>query len=171
MSASSLSHWCANVAPVSPTASAMPDTDAVSVSPTRALPPMAGRPVGGVLTRSTGAGPATVADGVFDSRRPSAAHTAPTSSQGRSAASDSVTSSPEDGATSITDILLEVDDATRFTEAFTHLRTGSPCRDRIGLLNVAARRGNQPRPAQDGRSHDHARVLGIDAHRALARGG
>ncbi len=36
----------------------------------------------------------------------------------------------------ITDILLEVDDATRFTEAFTHLRTGSPCRDRIGLLNV-----------------------------------
>ena len=36
----------------------------------------------------------------------------------------------------ITDILLEVDDATRFTEAFTHLRTGSPCLDRIGLLNV-----------------------------------
>ena len=36
----------------------------------------------------------------------------------------------------ITDLLLEVDDATRFTEAFTHLRTGSPCRDRIGLLNV-----------------------------------
>ena len=24
----------------------------------------------------------------------------------------------------------------RFTEAFTHLRTGEPCRDRIGLLNV-----------------------------------
>ena len=36
----------------------------------------------------------------------------------------------------ITDILLEVDDATRFTEAFTHLRTGSSCRDRIGPLNV-----------------------------------
>ena len=36
----------------------------------------------------------------------------------------------------ITDILLEVDDATRFTEAFTHLRTGEPCRDRIGLVNV-----------------------------------
>ena len=33
----------------------------------------------------------------------------------------------------------------------------------------AARRGHQSRPAQDGRSHDHARVLGIDAHRALAR--
>ncbi len=38
----------------------------------------------------------------------------------------------------ITDILLEVDDATRFTEAFTHLRTGELCRDRIGLLNVLA---------------------------------
>ena len=30
----------------------------------------------------------------------------------------------------ITDILIEVDDATRFTEAFTHLRTGEPCCDR-----------------------------------------
>ena len=42
-----------------------------------------------------------------------------------------------EAAARITDILLEVDDATRFTEAFTHLRTGEPCRDRIGLLNVA----------------------------------
>ena len=41
----------------------------------------------------------------------------------------------------ITDILLEVDDATRFTEAFMHLRTGSPCRDRIGLLNVLLAEG------------------------------
>ena len=41
----------------------------------------------------------------------------------------------------ITDILLEVDDATRFTEAFTHLRTGEPCRDRIGLLNVLLAEG------------------------------
>ena len=47
----------------------------------------------------------------------------------------------------ITDILLEVDDATRFTEAFTHLRTGSPCRDRIGLLNVLLAEGDQSRPA------------------------
>ncbi len=47
-----------------------------------------------------------------------------------------------------TDILIEVDDATRFTEAFTHLRTGEPCRGRIGLLNV---------------------LLGADAHRPLAR--
>ena len=36
----------------------------------------------------------------------------------------------------ITDILLEVDAATGFTDAFTHLRTGAPCQDRIGLLNV-----------------------------------
>ena len=43
--------------------------------------------------------------------------------------------------TRITDILLEVDDATRFTGAFTHLRTGSPCRDRIGLLNVLLAEG------------------------------
>ena len=41
----------------------------------------------------------------------------------------------------ITDILLEVDDATRFTETFTHLRTGAPCRDRVGLLNVLLAEG------------------------------
>ena len=36
----------------------------------------------------------------------------------------------------ITDILRGVDAATGFTDAFTHLRTGAPCQDRIGLLNV-----------------------------------
>ena len=36
----------------------------------------------------------------------------------------------------ITDLLLEVDRATGFTDAFTHLRTGAPCKDLIGLLNV-----------------------------------
>ncbi len=36
----------------------------------------------------------------------------------------------------ITNILTEVDKATGFTEAFTHLRTGAPCKDRIGLMNV-----------------------------------
>jgi hypothetical protein len=36
----------------------------------------------------------------------------------------------------ITDLLLEVDDATGFTEAFTHIRSGAPCTDRIGLLTV-----------------------------------
>lgn len=41
----------------------------------------------------------------------------------------------------ITDIMLEVDAATGFTDAFTHLRTGSPCKDRIGLLNVLLAEG------------------------------
>ena len=41
----------------------------------------------------------------------------------------------------ITDILLEVDAATSFTDAFTHLRTGAPCQDRIGLLNVLLAEG------------------------------
>jgi len=39
-------------------------------------------------------------------------------------------------AVRITDLLLEADDDIGFTEAFTHLRTGVPCKDRIGLLNV-----------------------------------
>lgn len=36
----------------------------------------------------------------------------------------------------ITDLLLDVDRWTGFTDAFTDLRTGSPCRDKIGLLSV-----------------------------------
>jgi TnpA family transposase len=36
----------------------------------------------------------------------------------------------------ITDLLLDVDEATGFTDAFTDLRTGSVCRDRIGVLSV-----------------------------------
>jgi hypothetical protein len=34
----------------------------------------------------------------------------------------------------ITDILTEVENDTGFTESFTHLHTGAPCRDKIGLL-------------------------------------
>lgn len=41
----------------------------------------------------------------------------------------------------ITDILLEVDKDTGFTDAFTHLRTGTPCKDKIGLLNVLLAEG------------------------------
>lgn len=41
----------------------------------------------------------------------------------------------------ITDLLLEVDAALEFTDAFTHLRTGVPCGDRIGLLNVLLAEG------------------------------
>lgn len=38
--------------------------------------------------------------------------------------------------TRITNLLLQVDDATGFSEVFVNLRTGAPCRDRIGLLTV-----------------------------------
>ena len=38
--------------------------------------------------------------------------------------------------TRVTDILQDVSTATGFAEAFTHLRTGAPCKDHIGLLNV-----------------------------------
>lgn len=41
----------------------------------------------------------------------------------------------------ITDLLLEVDGRTGFSEAFTHLRTGAPCADRIGLMNVLLAEG------------------------------
>jgi hypothetical protein len=41
----------------------------------------------------------------------------------------------------ITDLLLEVDAAVGFTEAFTHLRTGAPCKDRIGLLTTLLAEG------------------------------
>jgi len=41
----------------------------------------------------------------------------------------------------ITDLLLEVDDEIGFTEAFTHLRTGVPCKDRVGMLNVLLAEG------------------------------
>lgn len=43
--------------------------------------------------------------------------------------------------TRITDILTEVDNGTSFTETFTHLHTGTPCRDKIGLLNVLLAEG------------------------------
>lgn len=41
----------------------------------------------------------------------------------------------------ITDMLLEVEKVTGFTDAFTHLRTGAPCKDKIGLLNVLLAEG------------------------------
>ena len=43
--------------------------------------------------------------------------------------------------TRITDILVEVDADVGFTDAFVHLRTGAPCKDRIGLLNVLLAEG------------------------------
>src|SRR3546814_7402262 len=50
----------------------------------------------------------------------------------------------------ITDLLLEVDERTGFSEAFTHLRTGAPCSDRIGLMNVLL---------AEGRSEEHTSEL------------
>lgn len=44
-------------------------------------------------------------------------------------------------AVRITDLLLEVDDEIGFTEAFTNVRTGSPGKDRVGLLNVLLAEG------------------------------
>lgn len=41
----------------------------------------------------------------------------------------------------ITDILMDVEDDIGFGEAFTHLRTGVPCTDKIGLLNVLLAEG------------------------------
>lgn len=41
----------------------------------------------------------------------------------------------------INDILLEVDTNLGFPEAFTNLRTGAPCKDKIGLLNVLLSEG------------------------------
>lgn len=37
---------------------------------------------------------------------------------------------------SVTDILREVEEDTAFTDSFTHIHIGSPCTDKIGLLNV-----------------------------------
>jgi len=41
----------------------------------------------------------------------------------------------------ITDMLLDVEKATGFIDAFTHLRTGAPCKDKVGLLNVLLAEG------------------------------
>lgn len=61
-------------------------------------------------------------------------------------------------AVRITDLLQEVDDDIGFTEAFTHLRTGVPCRDRIGLLNVLLAEGlnlGLSKMAEATSSHDY----------------
>ncbi|MEO1381347.1 MAG: Tn3 family transposase, partial [Pseudomonadota bacterium] len=61
----------------------------------------------------------------------------------------------------ITDLLQEVDDDIGFTEAFTHLRTGVPCRDRIGLLNVLLAEGlnlGLSKMAEATSSHDYLQL-------------
>ena len=58
----------------------------------------------------------------------------------------------------ITDLLLEVDSVLGFTDAFTHLRTGVPCGDRIGLLNVLLAEGlnlGMRKMAEASNTHDY----------------
>lgn len=61
-------------------------------------------------------------------------------------------------AVRITDLLQETDDDIGFTEAFTHLRTGVPCKNRIGLLNVLLAEGlnlGLSKMAEATSSHDY----------------
>ena len=80
----------------------------------------------------------------------------------------------------ITDLLLDVDDVTGFTDAFTDLRTGSVCRDRIGVLSVVLADGlnlGLKKMAASIATHTHWQLLRVarwhvedDAYdRALAR--
>lgn len=67
-------------------------------------------------------------------------------------------------AVRVTDLLLEVDNDIGFADAFTHLRTGSPCQDRIGLLNVLLAEGlnlGLSKMAEATSSHDYFRLSRI----------
>lgn len=62
----------------------------------------------------------------------------------------------------ITDILMDVDAATGFTDAFTHLRTGVPCKDKIGLLNVLLAEGinlGLSKMAEATNTHDYWKLM------------
>jgi TnpA family transposase len=62
----------------------------------------------------------------------------------------------------ITDILIEIDNAIGFTDAFTHLRTGAPCKDRLGLLNVLLGEGvnlGLKKMAEASNSHDYWELM------------
>lgn len=61
----------------------------------------------------------------------------------------------------VTDILLEVEAAVGFSEAFTHRRTGVPCSDQIGLLNVLLAEGlnlGLRKMAEATNTHDYWRL-------------
>ena len=67
-------------------------------------------------------------------------------------------------AVRITDILIEIDDAIRFTDAFTHLRTGAPCKDKLGLLNVLLGEGvnlGLRKMAEASNTHDYWELMRI----------
>jgi hypothetical protein len=58
----------------------------------------------------------------------------------------------------ITDLLQEADNDIGFTDAFAHLRTGTSCKDRIGLLNVLLAEGDNlglSKMAEATSSHDY----------------
>ncbi len=62
----------------------------------------------------------------------------------------------------ITDILMDVDAATGFTDAFIHLRTGVPCKDKIGLLNVLLAEGinlGLSKMAEATNTHDYWKLM------------
>jgi TnpA family transposase len=62
----------------------------------------------------------------------------------------------------ITDILMDVDATTGFTDAFTHLRTGVPCKDKIGLLNVLLAEGinlGLSKMAEATNTHDYWKLM------------
>ena len=62
----------------------------------------------------------------------------------------------------ITDILMDVNAATGFTDAFTHLRTGVPCKDKIGLLNVLLAEGinlGLSKMAEATNTHDYWKLM------------
>ena len=64
--------------------------------------------------------------------------------------------------TRITDILLEVDADIGFTDAFVHLRTGAPPKDKIGLLNVLLAEGinlSLGKMAESTNTHDYWELL------------
>lgn len=64
----------------------------------------------------------------------------------------------------ITEILLEVDKDIGFTDAFRNLRTGAPCKDQIGLLNVLLSEGinlGLSKMAESSNSHEYWQLLRI----------
>ena len=64
--------------------------------------------------------------------------------------------------TRITDILMDVDDAIGFTDAFVHLRTGAPCKDKIGRLNVLLAEGvnlSIGKMAESTNTHDYWELM------------
>lgn len=66
----------------------------------------------------------------------------------------------------ITDILLEADQDIGFSDVFRNLRTGSPCKDRIGLMNVLLAEGinlGLRKMAEASNSHEYWQLMRIAA--------